>query len=109
MNSLIEIACNLQPVGGARIAAALVYKDKIISIGHNRRKSHPLQKKFAKNDEAIFLHAEIDVLRKVHSVPKGSVLYLARVYRNERPVLVTPCSGCLMALEQYGIKEVFHT
>lgn len=108
MNSLIQIAKDVQPVGGAKIAAAIVYKDRIISLGTNQRKSHPLQKRYAKNDEAIFLHAEIDAIRK-HNVFVGSTLYLARVFRSGRSALVSPCSGCLRALSTYGITTIYHT
>ncbi|NDB61641.1 hypothetical protein EB001_24855, partial [bacterium] len=46
-----------------RFAAAVVYRNKIVSVGYNRRKSHPFQAKFAKNPEAIFLHAEVHAIK----------------------------------------------
>ena len=109
LDCLIDLAKHVQPVGGTKIAAAIVYKDRIISVGTNMRKSHPLQKRFARNAEAIFLHAEIDAIRKLVSIPRGSVLYLARVYRNGSPALVTPCPGCLSALDHFRVTKVFHT
>lgn len=110
LDCLIDLARNVSPVGGTKIAAALVVKNRIISLGHNRRKSHPLQKRYAKNCEAIYLHAEIDCLRHVIDDDlSSSILYLARVYRNGIPAFVEPCLGCIKALDAFGIKKVYHT
>jgi len=43
----------------ARLASAVVYRNRIIAIGTNQKKSHPFQKKYAKNENSIYLHAEI--------------------------------------------------
>jgi len=103
-----------------RFAAAVVYRNKIISIGYNRRKSHPFQAKFAKNPEAIFLHAEVhaikDALRdiSVEDLAKCE-LYITRV---KKPAagdnhfvwgLAKPCCGCQRAIVEFGIKRTIYT
>ncbi len=104
----------------ARLAAAVVIKNEIISIGFNRRKTHPFQAQFQANDKQIYLHAETDAInRALKYVSKEELrkatLYVARVkYRNNRNKQAIwaeskPCSGCQKAIEQYGIKHVIHT
>ena len=44
--------------GNAKIASAIVFKNQIISIGRNQRRSHPFQRKYAKHSLAIYLHSE---------------------------------------------------
>ena len=48
---------------GARHAAAVVYKNQIVSYGVNQRKSHPFHSRFSEHDDAIFLHAETDAIK----------------------------------------------
>jgi len=76
--------------GGIPIGSVLVYGDKIIGRGHNRR----IQKGSA------ILHAEMDALenagRQPASVYKDSVLYTT----------LSPCSMCSGAILLYGIPKV---
>ena len=110
MDTLLDVARKVQPVAGTKIACALVYKHRIISIGITKKKTHPYQKLYGKNDKAIFLHAEIDALvPTLGAIPRGTILYLARVYKNGQSALVTPCSGCMRALEDNQVIGVFHT
>ena len=60
--TLKHISRDLIPCARARIAACVVYKNEIVSFGVNRRKSHPLQAKYSRNQESIFLHAEISAI-----------------------------------------------
>jgi len=103
-----------------RFAAAVVYRNKIISVGYNRRKSHPFQAKFAKNPEAIFLHAEVhaikDALRdiSVEDLAKCE-LYISRVKKPKAGDkhfvwgLAKPCCGCQRAIAEFGIRRTIYT
>ena len=42
-NETFKLAQAVEPVRGARIAAAVVHRGKIISYGFNHKKSHPFQ------------------------------------------------------------------
>ena len=46
-----------------KFAAAVVYRNRIISVGMNSMKSHPLAAKYRKNPHAIFLHAEVAAIK----------------------------------------------
>jgi len=104
----------------AKIAAALVYKNEIISIGTNKNKTHPFQKKFSVNSDAIFLHAETDAIynatRKYDTeIIAKSKLYVSRVkyFDGNKKYFVQgisrPCDGCQRAIANFNIKHVCFT
>lgn len=111
-------AANTNP--SEKLAAAIVRNNKIISIGMNSMKSHPLQAKYGKNQHAIFLHAEISAIKNalreidVDDFHKCDI-YIARI-KKEKPFtkkyiwgLARPCAGCERAIAEFGIKRVVYT
>jgi hypothetical protein len=64
LQELCVIADDMSVFDKNRHAAAIYIGNKLISTGVNQLKSHPLQAKFGSNTDAIFLHAEIDQIRK---------------------------------------------
>ena len=107
----------------AKISAAVVYRSKIISIGHNMMKSSPFQKKYGKNKDAIYFHAEINAIHKAIQLGYDkfhkSTLYVVRVkwdgsYKNKLiHGLAKPCGdkncGCTNAILRYDFKNVIYT
>ena len=101
----------------AKLAASLVIRNEIISVGYNSYKTHPLQKRFSKNIEAIFKHAEVDciinALRYVEpeELEKAN-LYVYRVKKLEKDHkewvdgISEPCCGCEAAINHFKIKKV---
>ena len=97
-----------EPFAGAKICAILVRRNRIVSFGFNRKKTHPLQALFGKNEESIYLHAEIDaIVNALHSLSLSQLsecsLYIARSTKLKRPAIAKPCPGCQRAIEYYGI------
>lgn len=103
-----------------KFAAAVVHRNRIVSIGMNSMKSHPLQAKYSKNEHAIFLHAEIAAIKNalreldVDDISKCD-LYIARV-KKEKPFtnkfvwgLSKPCAGCARAIAEFGLKRTIYT
>ena len=97
-----------------QLAAALVLKNKIISFGFNRMKSHPFQKKYGSNIECIYLHAEIHAIKSalknfsVDDLRKTSMFVLRKRDKKER-ALAKPCAGCTRAIAEFGIRSVTFT
>jgi len=104
-----------------RIAACIVYKNEIVSIGINQLKSHPFQAKFSRHEDSIFLHAETDAIKNalkhisVDQLSKAS-LFVCRVKydENSRNKLKTrgmcrPCEGCQRAIATFNISKVVYT
>ena len=105
---------------GARLAAAVVHKNHIITIGINRKKSHPFQARYSKNEDAIYLHAETDTIRAAlrylsEKQLSKSTLYICRIKHENGPGspiiwgLSKPCIGCQRAIATFDIKNVVYS
>ena len=105
-----------------KLAASLVIKRDVISVGVNVMRSHPIQKKYGKNDEAIYLHAEINaIVNSLNHVDKDDLrkadLYVYRVKKDTNDPkrqhwvdgLSCPCEGCMSAIDAFNIKRVIHS
>ena len=114
---LTEVSRLTEGFGSARVAAAIAERGKLIALGVNRKKSHPMALRFSKNNQAIYSHAELDAivgaLKKVE--PDGlrrATLYVVRtkIIRGQ-DVLgeARPCAGCIRAIEAFQIKRVVYT
>ena len=112
------IAEDLAPVSNARLAAALLYKNKIVSVGCNQDKSHPFAFEYSKNPEAIYLHAETDCILKAKKrlgerELARSTLVVVRVKSGcnggREFGLARPCLGCSNCIEDHNIRRVIYT
>lgn len=101
-----------------RIAAAIVYKKEIVGYGVCCRRSDPLQKRFGRTSDAIFLHAEIaaikNSIKRIGNIEflKSSTLYIARrknMCGEFVDGLSKPCAGCQRAIDNFKIKRVVYT
>lgn len=114
LNYLAQVAEDSEKFGNARIAAMIVHKNMPVAHGTNQDKTHPLQAQFAKNDEAIYLHAEISAIsRAIKTMTaeelKKSTLYICRIKETETGIgwgLAKPCCGCEKAINHFGIGRV---
>ena len=121
LHNLTVIARDIEPVKSARIAASIVHKNQIISIGINSYKSNPLQKRFGKNSFAIFMHAEISAINNALRILKdkqaleNTTLYIARMKKTDYGnnewlwAYTRPCMGCQKAIDYFRIKRVIYT
>lgn len=111
---LKRITRDMPQAGNQTLAAAVVKSNKIIAFGYNQRKTHPMQLRFARNEQSIYLHAEIDAIKnalKEVSVEDLSncILYVVRTKKDFSEGLAKPCKGCKMAIATFGIKKVIYT
>jgi deoxycytidylate deaminase len=103
---VVEIKHNLR----CRHAAFLVEKNKIISIGMNKEKSHPLQKEFSRFANMTYLHAEIDCLKSVGKFDLNkTTLYILRIDKNGQYANSAPCKGCQEFLNQTKIRRIVYS
>ncbi len=102
----------------ARLSAAVVHRGKLVSVGVNQQKSHPFQKQFGKNYQAIYWHAEnfaiFNFIRNHNVVDlEDCDLYVYRAKFGEDKSLITglakPCDGCMRCIQNYNIKNVVYT
>lgn len=120
IDMLSKVAVAVEPVANARLAAALVYKNEIVSFGINKKKTHPFQAKYGKNKDSIFLHAENDCIKnalRVITVDQLTkcTLYICRVkFSNniDRKFvygMAKPCPGCARAIAAFDIRNVIYS
>jgi len=105
----------------AKLAAAIYVKNRLISIGMNSSKSSPFQKRFSKNKNHIYIHAEIGAIKQAISnmglnefVDAKKILYVCRVKRftQNSPYiwgLSKPCIGCQSAIMEFNINKVIYS
>jgi len=98
-----------------KLAALIVHKNNILSVGYNRQMGTILDKKpigVLCSGGAYSIHAELDALNKAFKVyPEHRIwgnkltLYVAR----KGWKLAMPCEDCQKMLKRYGIEEVYFT
>lgn len=113
LNELQTIAMGVQDFPYHRHAAAIYIGNRLVSVGMNQRKTHPLQAKFGKNSDAIFLHAEISAIVNALKVVspdelQNATLYVAK-YSPSGKTMSKPCKGCQRAIGYFGFKDVHWT
>ena len=120
INILSKIAVSVEPVAQARIAASIVYRNEIVSVGVCQKKTHPFQAQYGKNEDCIYLHAETDAIKNaikligLEELAK-STLYVCRVkfedYSKKKFLfgLAKPCIGCARAIANFNIGKVVYS
>lgn len=104
----------------ASIGAVIVAGRNVIAVGVNGKKSHPLQRKynsykfkFDRTDQSRhLLHAEIEALVRAKSQMtslSGASIYVYRLMKNGTTGMARPCIGCLRALRDFKIRDVYYT
>ena len=102
----------------AKVAAAIVHKNKLISIGMNFKKSDPFQKMFSSNDDSIYLHAETLAIKRAlkvldeHDLQKCSLFVCRIKFDHDFNVLrglAKPCEGCQKAIQHYNLKQTIYS
>lgn len=107
-----------------KVVAAIVYKNKIVSLASNIKKTHTFQNKFSKNEHAIYFHAEtfaihkaikrigaskikdceLFIVRMTNTMSKHGTKIISQELGNSHP-----CSGCMECITTFGIKKVIHS
>lgn len=99
------------------VGAVIVDGKDIVSVGVNGRKSHPLQAKynsqrFVDDTADHLLHAELDAIIKAGALRKRlsrPSIYIYRLLRTGATSKARPCKGCMRAVKDSGITELYYT
>lgn len=102
-----------------KIAAGIVYKKHLVATGINSYKTHPMMWEFGKNQDALFLHAEVDAIKNALRLITQDQLarcdmYIVRVKKEDGKRgwfqgLAKPCRGCQRAIETFNLRNVYYT
>ena len=96
-----------------KIGCCIVKKNRILAVGVNLVKSHPMQKIFNKyrdiDPNRIYnnIHAELDAMLKVANKKdlEGADIYLYREDVFGQRKMSKPCPACSQILKMYKIKN----
>ena len=118
---LVELAVN-EPLntGPVKVAAALIYRGRILATGTNQYKTHPLMMTRGYREDQNWRHAEVDcIINGLKVMTKEQMARCElRVVRAKRPShnsrnwvlgLAKPCPGCSQVIANYGITNVHWT
>ena len=118
---MFDAALVVDSYAHAKVVSFVTYhnKEHILAEGRNQHKSHPFQKLYGKNDQCIYLHAEVEAIKnalKTMHVDSLSDcdLYVMRLKQASRtgPTITglsKPCIGCMRAIATFGIHNVYYT
>ena len=88
------------------LVALVVSKNKVLSIGYNQPKTHPI----SVDTPMQMLHAELDaIVRCADDDSDGAEIVVARLKSSGRPGLAKPCAACQKVLRRFGIRRVLYT
>lgn len=110
----------VESIAGARIAAIIVYKNRIKAFGFNQRKTHPFQAEYSRRHDAIYLHAEVDTIKNflrecdVDDLAKCTLYVVRAKYSDDAKSrmimgMAKPCSGCRRAISTFKIGRVVYS
>jgi tRNA(Arg) A34 adenosine deaminase TadA len=120
VRTLFQLARDNDTSTRAKLVAAVVYKNQIVSFGFNSKKSHPFVIPFQKNEDAIYLHAETDAIKNalrtigIDQLTKCDLYVVRAKYtdKNRSDIhlgMAKPCKGCARCISQFGIKRVIYS
>lgn len=98
-----------------RIGAVIIKNGDVASVGFNRKKSHPIQKKYnvhrgCHDETRNYIHAEMSAIVKAKNIDlTGSTIYISRNTVSGDIAMCRPCPACMKAIIDRGIKKIFYT
>jgi deoxycytidylate deaminase len=103
-NSVIKSSMN------SKYACAILFRNKIISIGINKYKTCKYEKQFDSKYECnkFSIHAEKDAIRKVKNknILQYCKIYIVKIKEGKLEQGI-PCPMCYNLLKKYNINKIF--
>lgn len=102
-----------------KLGACLVYKNYIVSVGYNTKKTNPIQHKYnalrgynqdTKNNGAV--HAEMACMINTRDLDidfSKANLFIYRSHKDGSNALAKPCPACMQMIKDMGIKNIYYT
>jgi deoxycytidylate deaminase len=119
-----KLASDMSDYTTNKVGAVLVYKHTIISMGHNKTASSPIQKRYNKYRNCLdreydvekqnnCTHAEIDCVQRIISSFKGDLskcsIFIYRQTKGGNMGLSKPCRACSKYLEDNNIRNIYYS
>jgi deoxycytidylate deaminase len=112
LKKIEEVAFALEPANRTDChffhVAAIFKRNKILSIGQNSFKTHPIAQKYGHRNNS--LHAEISsAIRYGNDDFSGLSMAVLRISRQHKLALSKPCEHCQKFLLDTNLKNIFYT
>ena len=99
------------------IGAVIVKKNRIISVGCNLQKTHPIQAKYDIHREYCDdhlkhrIHAEVSAIisAKDEDDLDGATMYIYRKNKYGKLDMCRPCNACYAMMKEVGIKRMVYS
>lgn len=96
------------------IGAVITDNGRIIAVGNNTRRTHPLQQHYARQvnlPHKIYLHAEIHAIAQAKTFRNLTrpEIFVFRKYKNGDLAMARPCPICMAAIKDAGITKIHYT
>lgn len=106
--------------GRFKLAAGVVRRGKLLAVGVNSYKTHPIMMNSGYREGQDCLHAEADAIKKCIKMGYADLLSSCELYvvRVKHPSkftddyvhgLAKPCEGCNNIINDYNFKSVYYT
>jgi deoxycytidylate deaminase len=117
MNTVFQIAIEVPKCSDQKVAAIIVSKNNVVSVGFNQDKSHPMVAYYQYNDWCENLHAEasaiINALRQIGRRRLAKCdMYVCRakvVDGKYQWGFSKPCKNCQNFLKSYPVRNVYYS
>ncbi len=118
---LSKVAAATDGVNNHRLAAGVFIKRDLVAVGWNRLKTDVFQMKYGKNADSIFIHAEIDAIKRAirqltnnHYLsyrfsPASTLVVIRYDAKSQRLKMAKPCAGCQRAISDFEIGRVLYS
>ena len=118
LSALFELAKRHERTFRAQTVSAVVYKKSIIFIGHNSKKTHPIQKSHGNHLYNIYMHAESAAIIKAKKylsekqIAKSTLFVVRAKMDNDGKYywgIAKPCASCVAIAKEFGLFKVVYT
>ena len=92
-----------------RHGAVIVKSGRVLGVGYNKNKNHPMRVSPEHIKTHCSRHAEIEAIKDAGFSVAGAVLYVARVNRQGQDRNSRPCKYCQVVIQSTKIKKVIYT
>lgn len=110
---------DLSDYGRTHVGCVIGYGKNVIATGFNSHKTSPLQKAYNRcrcfeeyDTTPHSLHAEIAAISSVKHLDvdwSKAEIYVYRKLKNGDRSYARPCAGCMKAISDLGIKNIFYS
>lgn len=114
-----KAASYLSDVPKFKLGAVMMIGNKVLAVGYNITKTHPIQKSYNKERGYVQdkknegqVHAEMMCLINTRylDVDWSKVsIYVYREHKDNSPAMAKPCPACRKALLERGITQIYYS